>query len=120
MNIDLLNSDLSKKEYQQLSLKPRDITSHKWNENFLDEYVGLELHTGQQFAKNWLNINNKHTRILLKHETGTGKTIAQIATMMVYVKYYKDNYNMDATVYVIGFSERIFKNELLNRFWIYI
>lgn len=115
MDVDEVNETLAKKEYQQLFIPNRKKSQFDWNENFLDNYVGLVLHTGQIFARNWINVNNTHTRILLKHETGTGKTIAQVATAMAHIKFYKDNYDIDSIIYIIGFSEHIIKKELLGR-----
>ena len=126
-----LNKDLAKniktKEQQTIN----DITSidsnFNINELILNPHILKEnlltLHSHQQFVRNFINPDTPYTRLLLKHATGTGKTIAALSIAMTFIKYYQLQYNLTESsgygytplVYIIGFSKQIFQKELLKR-----
>ena len=111
--IDIVNQ-IKGKEYQILSLNKYEPI--RLNENTLDNQTGLIYHTGQRFVKNWINVHKHNTRLLIKHDTGTGKTISALAIAMDHINYLKDNNIEDKHIYIIGFSADIFKSgELLRR-----
>src|SRR5690242_15708721 len=98
---------LNKKEFAQLKLSklPKDenvIFSKnplsKINELTLDSDILSEnllvLHSHQQFTRNMMNPNTPYNRLLLKHATGTGKTIASLSIAMLFIKYYQLQYSL--------------------------
>jgi hypothetical protein len=78
----------------------------------------LELKSYQLLVKNYLNPNTPFTRLFLKWSTGSGKTIAALSIAMNFIDTYhklNDIYaNPLGSVYVIGFTQNIFKDELLK------
>jgi hypothetical protein len=88
----------------------------------LDESINkggyLRLLGHQQFVSNFMNPHTDYKRLHIKWSTGSGKTIAGLAIAMNFI----DNYRMQkelgheiiGSVFIIGFSERQFKNELLR------
>lgn len=75
----------------------------------------LELRSYQMLTRNYLNPNTPYSRLLLKWETGHGKTIAAISIAMNFIDYYKKQEETDiGSVYIIGFTQTIFKDELLK------
>jgi len=86
---------------------------------FLEPYdtKGLHLKTYQNFIRYFISPNTPYNRILLKHSTGSGKTITSLSVAKEFIKYMKlDTVNKKpaGTVYVIGFSQSVFENELMR------
>jgi len=87
-----------------------------------DDYIEsdnlLKLQNYQIFIRNLINPNTPYSRILIKHATGTGKTIGSLSIGMEFIKQFKiQNESGDeniGSVFIIGFTERIFKDELLK------
>lgn len=120
---------LYKKEFAQLKM-PAGEELAKWhNASFLDAAIAREnklfLHPHQQFLRNFLGPHNARTRVLAKHDTGTGKTLAALGLAFEYIKFYKKIYmtaerRMESEVqtplvFIIGFSKQVFQRELLRR-----
>jgi len=78
----------------------------------------LRLHSYQLFIKNFINPNTPYTRLLVKWETGTGKTIGAISLAMNFIDYYKKEAEKGSlqigSIFIIGFSRTVFKKELLK------
>lgn len=78
----------------------------------------LRLHSSQLFTKNFMNPNTPFKRLLIKWDTGTGKTIAAIATALKFIEYYQREQISGASeigsVFIIGFTSKTFKKELLR------
>jgi hypothetical protein len=78
----------------------------------------LQLHSYQLFVRNFMNPNTPYSRLLLKWETGIGKTVGALAIAFNFINYYRkeqrESLEEVGTVFIIGFSERVFKNELLR------
>ena len=129
-DIKSIQNLLFKKEFAELKLELRSNNNKKENEQFnelvLDNMIlktnNLILHSHQLFVKNLINPNTPYKRLLLKHSTGSGKTIASLCIAMNFIKYYKlkysladDEYAETPYIYIIGFSKNIFQKELLRR-----
>ena len=112
-NFTDLQNLLFRKEFA--SLKLNDTNPETTNELFLDDKILKErkliLHSHQKFVRNFMNPNTPYTRLLLKHMTGTGKTIAAIAIALTFIEYYKKQYIgtqdddsslITPTVFVVG------------------
>jgi hypothetical protein len=70
----------------------------------------------QHLVSNFLNPNKKNSRLLLKWDPGVGKTITALMIAMEFIKLYELDPNDDnGSVIVLGFTEEIFKKELLRR-----
>lgn len=77
----------------------------------------LQLHSYQSFITNYMNPNTPYTRLLIKWQTGTGKSIGAICMALNFIKYYKTEDIIETnigSVFIIGFTAHIFKNELLR------
>ena len=88
----------------------------------LDEEISrsgyLKLLGHQQFVQNYLNPHTPYKRLHIKWSTGSGKTLAGLAIAMNFIKNYQIESELGnaeiGSVFIIGFSERAFKNELLR------
>jgi superfamily II DNA or RNA helicase len=78
----------------------------------------LELKSYQMLVRNYLNPNTPFSRLLLKWNTGSGKTVAALSIAMNFIETYKklnDSHSEHiGSVFVIGFTQNIFKDELLK------
>lgn len=77
----------------------------------------LELFSTQMFTANYINPNTEYNRLLLKWETGAGKTIGALSVAMNFINFYKKEEITGikiGTVFVIGFTQSIFKATLLQ------
>jgi hypothetical protein len=78
----------------------------------------LQLHSFQLFVKNYINPNTPYSRLLIKWETGIGKTVGALAVALNFINFYqkeqRNNLEEIGTVFIIGFAERVFKNDLLK------
>lgn len=118
--------DINKrKEFYSYKIDKQDYRRYEKNiipRFMLDEYIKkgryLQLHSYQLFVKNFINPNTPYSRLLLKWETGIGKTIGSLSIAFNFINYYtkeqKESVEEVGTVFVIGFSERVFKKELLR------
>jgi len=87
-------------------------------EDAISRSGNLQLTSYQNFISNYINPNTPYKRILMKWQTGTGKSIGALSIAMNFIKYYKLEQEIGniqiGSVFIIGFSERVFKNELLR------
>jgi superfamily II DNA or RNA helicase len=78
----------------------------------------LILSSYQRFVRNFINPNTPYQRLLLKWQTGVGKSIGALSIAMNFIKNYRlekeNNSEEIGTIFIIGFSEKVFKNELLR------
>lgn len=88
---------------------------------FMDKMIRnnhiLQFSSYQMFVNNYINPNTPYTRILLKHETGTGKTVGSLSIALNFINYYKkDSSNVSdiGSIFIIGFTSAQFKSELLR------
>lgn len=72
----------------------------------------------QNFINNYINPNTPYSRLLVKHETGTGKTVGSLSVAMNFIQYYqKESVNGSSnigSVFIVGFTSTQFKTELLR------
>lgn len=78
----------------------------------------LRLTSYQRFIQNYIHPNSPYQRMLMKWQTGTGKSIGALSIAMNFIEFYRKEKEIGHTeigsVFIIGFSERVFKNELLR------
>ena len=55
-------------------------------------------HSYQVFVQNFINIHTPYTRLLLKHSTGSGKTLSAIGIAMQFIEYFKKEEHQFVTV----------------------
>lgn len=120
-NVKNLRDILSRKEFSQLKLNQEYLSDMKANENTLESEIqeggNLRMLSQQNFVRNWINPSTPFLRLLMKHSTGTGKTIGSLGIAMEFIKHYRQMAVFtDATpsVFVIGFSKHVFVKELLR------
>lgn len=71
----------------------------------------------QLFVSNFFNPNTPYSRLLLKWETGTGKTLGACTIASNFLSIIRDlntTTEFNGSVFILGFSEEIFKRELLK------
>jgi hypothetical protein len=126
---------VKRKEFQFFNLENDDKKSDIIPRFLLDECIKknefLELRSYQLFISNYLNPNTNYSRLLVKWETGMGKTIGAISIAINFINFYQkqeielqdelqdklqeDFKNIEmGSVFIIGFTQQIFKNELLK------
>ena len=121
-NAKNLQEVISRKEFAQLKLNHDYLHNlENTNESHLTEEIrqsgNLTLLSQQHFVKNWISVNTPFTRLLMKHSTGTGKTIASLSAAIEIMKEYRKMAQfteLTGTVMIIGFSKHIFHKELLR------
>lgn len=79
----------------------------------------LELRSYQLFVRNYFNPNTPYSRMLIKWETGLGKTVGSMSIAMNFINFYQkhEEYTSNeviGSVFVIGFTQQIFKDELFK------
>jgi len=78
----------------------------------------LQLSSYQNFVKNYINTNTPYSRLMIKWETGIGKTVAGLSIAMNFIQYYQRETLNDTpdigSVFIIGFTSVQFKTELLR------
>lgn len=125
-NPKILQNVLFKKEFAQLKLNP-SLDPEPHNPNFLDNEIyssgKLQLHTYQKFVSAWMSPNTPYLRLLIKWETGTGKTVNVLSMAMAFIEYFSRMFRtieltgkgIAPSIFVIGFSKQIFYREILRR-----
>ena len=76
----------------------------------------LELRSYQQFVTNFMSPETPYNRLLMKHNTGSGKTITAISLSLKFIEYFKKNKNDIGSIFIIGFegSKKAFRNDLFK------
>src|SRR3989344_3856671 len=87
-----INDLLSRKEFYNLRINPDyDFRNPPFIDDIKEKF--LKIHSYQLFIKNLINPNTLHTRLLIKHGTGVGKTLSAIIVAIEFIKVYKQQYN---------------------------
>jgi hypothetical protein len=121
-----INEDiLRRKEYYQYDL-PEDWHDHV-DENIIPRFLiskmisdnnYLQFHSYQLFVSNYINPNTPYSRLLMKWQTGTGKSIGALSIALNFIKYFQRESSQGVStigsVFIIGFTSHIFRNELLR------
>jgi hypothetical protein len=123
-NTKNINEDiLKRKEFYKYKLQKSD--NKKSNVNIIPRFFMeklildgnyLQFSSYQNFTKNYINPHTPYSRLMLKWETGVGKTIGGLSIAMNFIQYYQQEalqgVSTIGSVFVIGFSSVIFKTEL--------
>jgi hypothetical protein len=123
---NITNDILTRKEFYQYDL-PEHEQQDDINKSIIPRFMiskmisdgnFLQLHSYQLFTSNYINPNTPYSRLQMKWQTGIGKTIGALSIAMNFINYYKkeEAYGDSSigSVFIIGFTARIFKNELLR------
>lgn len=118
---------LKRKEFYQYDLpkihKPHDDISKSIIPRFMIEKMisdgnFLQFHSYQLFVSQFMNPNTPYSRLLMKWQTGTGKSIGALSIALNFIDYFRREEEQGATtigsVFIIGFTSHVFKNELLR------
>lgn len=124
---NILHDLLRRKEFYTLKNKRRynadkSILPLFMVENELSKGNNLQFHSYQLFVQNLINVNTPYPRLLMKHSTGSGKTIGAIGIAMQFIKYYRQEgligtpRNEIGSIYIIAFdgAKRAFQKDLLR------
>jgi len=76
----------------------------------------LRLRSYQLFVSNFMNPDTPYTRLMIKHDMGTGKTISGLSIAMRFISYFKKipQTEKQCYVYIIGFTRSQFERDLLR------
>lgn len=130
-----LQDILTRKEFYQVrkTIPENDINEASKINNY-DAMRGeyLELRGHQLFVNNFQSPNTSYNRLLLKHQTGVGKTLSSVAIAHTFISVYKRIYEntllrtgmnrkgrveadlSTPSVFIIGFTKSIFIKEILK------
>ncbi len=123
---DLIEDLLTRKEfywfkrwgYDKVASNIKDIIPRFMLDAEIAKSGYLRLLGHQQFIENYFNPNTDYNRLHVKWSTGSGKTLGGLAIAMNFIRNYhieRELGNQEiGSVFIIGFSERAFKNELLK------
>jgi hypothetical protein len=79
---------------------------------------GLRLHSYQQFVDNFMNPNTPNTRLFMQWSPGMGKTIGSLSIALKFINYYNKMQSTGTqtigSVWILGFSENIFRADLVK------
>lgn len=107
-----LNKYVDKNELEK-SIIPRFLIS-----KMIKDGNYLQFHSYQLFVSNYINPNTPYSRLLMKWQTGTGKSIGSLSVAMNFIKYFQKEEVRGSTnigsVYIMGFTSQIFYNEILR------
>jgi hypothetical protein len=119
-----VNADiLRRKEFKMLrqTKKIDNIIPRYIIKDSADKNNYLELNAYQIFVSNYINPNTRFSRLLIKWETGMGKTIGAISIALNFIRYYQKQEEFRQSqdkdigfVYIIGFTKQIFMDEMLR------
>lgn len=130
-----LQDILTRKEFYQVRKTiPENGTNEASKINNYDAMRGeyLELRGHQLFVNNFQSPNTSYNRLLLKHQTGVGKTLSSVAIAHTFISVYKRIYEntllrtgmnrkgrveadlSTPSVFIIGFTKSIFIKEILK------
>lgn len=80
----------------------------------------LRLFSYQQFVRNFASIHTPYDRLLMKHSTGSGKTLGAIGLAMEYINAFRKedlvgvSKSSIGSVFILGFNTKVFEKELLR------
>jgi hypothetical protein len=122
---DILEDILNRKEFYVYKNKrryepPKNTIPLFMIDSELKKGNNLQFYSHQLFIRNFSSPDTPYSRLLLKHSTGSGKTIGAIGIAMNYIKYYRHEELMGVksigSVYVIGFdgAKKAFYKDLLR------
>jgi hypothetical protein len=119
---DVVSDLLTRKEFQMYkpvhhneSIIPRFLIR-----DMIEKGNYLDMSSYQLFVQNYLNPNTTFSRLAIKWETGIGKTVGALSIAMNFINYYQkqDEYMSNeldiGSVYIIGFTQHIFRDELFK------
>jgi hypothetical protein len=123
----LIGDILKKKEFNQYKL-PNENEMSKWSnivvpkkslDSIIDDMNILQFHSYQLFISKYINPNTPYSRILMKWQTGVGKSIGSLSIAMNFIKYFKKEFSNEnsavGSIFILGFTaSSIFKPELLR------
>ena len=123
---NLIEDNMKRKEFNWLQhwkngsnkLLDKEIIPRFLLDDAIKNSMNLKLTSYQLFVQNFINPSTPYKRLLMQWATGTGKTIGMLSIAMNFINRYRleqeSGNNEIGTVFVIGFSKRVFMNELLK------
>ena len=120
---DKIINDINKrKEFIQYKLPKHNNEETIIPRFMIDDMINsgnyLQLHSYQLFVANYINPNTPYSRLLMKWQTGIGKSIGALSIALNFIKYFqKEEYQGSSeigSVFILGFTSHIFKAELLR------
>lgn len=114
---DILKDIYSRAEFYNL----KDVNTHKEENNIehnenLDISSYLQLRSYQTFVVNFISPDTPYNRLLMKHNTGSGKTITSISLSFKFIEYFKKQETNIGSVFVISFegARKSFQKDLFK------
>lgn len=124
---NILEDVLNRKEFYALKntrryIPEKNIIPLFMVEDELQKGHNLQFHSYQLFVQNFINVDTPYSRLLMKHSTGSGKTLGAIGIAMNFIKYYRQEElsgvpkDSIGSVYIIAFegARKAFQKDLLK------
>jgi S-ribosylhomocysteine lyase LuxS involved in autoinducer biosynthesis len=123
---NFLEDILQRKEFHVLKNKrvfnpPTNVLPNFAVEKEIKKGHYLQFYSHQLFVQNFANPNTPYNRLLMKHSTGSGKTLGALGIAMQFIKYFhKEMYlnpkSQIGSIFIIAFegAREAFKKELLR------
>lgn len=123
---NITNDIIKRKEFNQYRLNKYDSDDQIENSiiprflvsKMIKDGNYLQFHSYQLFVSNYINPNTPYSRLLMKWQTGTGKSIGSLSVAMNFIKYFQKEELKGSTnigsIYIMGFTSQIFYNEILR------
>lgn len=123
----IINDIIKRKEFYQFDLPKIHNNDDRLNNNIIPLFMlekmisdgnYLQFHSYQLFVSNYMNPNTPYSRLLMKWQTGTGKSIGALSIALNFINYLQKEEAQGSlntgSVFIMGFTSHIFKNELLR------
>jgi hypothetical protein len=123
----ITNDIIKRKEFYQFDLPKIPHEHDHINKNIIPRFMVekmisdgnfLQFHSYQLFVSNYMNPNTPYSRLLMKWQTGTGKTIGALSIALNFIDYLKQEEaqgsSTTGSVFIMGFSAHVFRKELLR------
>jgi hypothetical protein len=86
--------------------------------DMIGKEYGLKLHSYQHFVENFMNPNTTNTKLFMQWSPGMGKTIGSLSIALKFINFYNKTQNSGSeqigSVWILGFTENIFRAELMR------
>ena len=119
---NVIEDIIRRKEFYQYELpqvpENDDIIPKFYIDQMLNDNNYLQFHSYQLFVSNYINPNTPYSRLLMKWQTGTGKSIGALSIALNFIKYFQMETLQGSanigSVFIMGFTSHVFRNELLR------
>ena len=124
---NILEDIISRKEFYALKnrhryVAPQGVAPMYNLGNEIRKGANLQYHSYQTFVQHFINTNTPYNRLLMKHSTGSGKTLGAIGIAMQFIKGFRQeevsgvDRNTIGSVFIIAFegAKKAFQHDMIK------